>query len=220
MADSIIRRSRFVDLTSQRFGRWTVIQRAASPSARHIHWRCRCDCGNEKSIAGESLKGGRSRSCGCLNREVASQRARATQSGPVRRTHGKSATSEFRIWAGILTRCYNQHATGYPNYGGRGITVCDRWRDSFENFLADMGPRPSSQHSVDRWPNQAGPYEPGNVRWATRQQQSANTRRTINVTIDGVSLTLKAACQQCGLPYQQILKRVRRGIPPEHALHP
>jgi len=155
----------WIDLTGQTFGRWTVLEFKGQAK-----WLCRCSCGTEKVVGGSSLRRGNSTSCGCFQREDVSRRTR---------THGHKAggkyTPEYIAWANIIARCENPKHKAYPNYGGRGITICGRWRESFESFLADVGPRPSDDNSLDRIDND-GHYEPGNVRWATISEQAKNRR--------------------------------------------
>ena len=154
--------SRIVDLTGQRFGRLVVIEKTDQRSGRHIIWKCKCDCGKETFINSGNLRRGNTTSCGCLQKE------RVT-------THGKRYSEEYRSWNMMKDRCYNPNNKSYKDYGGRGITVCDRWKDSFENFLEDMGPKPSSKHSIDRINNDKK-YEPNNCKWATQTEQNRNKR--------------------------------------------
>lgn len=150
-----------IDLTGQRFARWTVLHRGecVEEHGGAVTWRCRCACGNERDVSGVTLRNGTSRSCGCLQRERV-------------RTHGMSQSPEHESWSAMRSRCKNSHDKDFKHYGGRGIRVCARW-DRFEDFLEDMGPRPSSQHSIDRI-DCDGNYEPGNCRWATTYEQAQN----------------------------------------------
>jgi hypothetical protein len=156
---------RLIDLTGERFGRLVVLALCSERSRwRKAIWLCRCDCGAECIVVGKELRSGRSRSCGCFRREVS--RKRMT-------THGHSRTRVYRCWCAMLQRCFYPNGQAYSRYGGRGITVCERWRN-FVNFLADMGEPPRGK-SLDRIDNDKG-YSPENCRWATHAQQNLNRR--------------------------------------------
>lgn len=210
--------------TGQRFERWTVIGPGESKSGHKgvgPWFLCRCDCGTEKHVWGHSLVARRpTRSCGCLRRErcADSARRRFTKHGHNRsRKNGNRATKEYRAWSAMIRRCIYPSMQDYPRYGGRGTTVCDRWRKSFEAFLADVGPAPSDRHTLDRKDND-GHYEPGNVRWATTAEQSRNMRTNRFITAFGRTLIANDWAKETGINRQTILARLARGVPAEEAL--
>jgi hypothetical protein len=158
---------KFIDLTGLKFARLTVLERAPQRSAKTM-WRCLCDCGKESIAQASDLRSGKHRSCGCLHIESITTHG-CTSRNP------KKVTPTYRTWLGMIQRCTNPKAQHFHRYGGRGISVCGRWR-SFENFLTDMGERPANR-TLDRINNDAG-YEPANCRWVTRKQQAQNRTYT------------------------------------------
>jgi hypothetical protein len=135
------------------------------------------------------------------------------------KTHGLRKSPEYNSWNGIKHRCHNPNYGGYKKYGARGIRMCARWRDSFEAFYEDMGPRPSPRHSVDRVDNE-GDYTPENCRWATPREQMNNQRKTIRVMVNGVEKTLREIADEAGVPITVIQSRYRLGYPVEKLTHP
>src|SRR5581483_5894279 len=130
----------------------------------------------------------------------------------------KMRPSGYGCWANMLNRCRNENTPSYPNYGGRGITVCARWH-KFENFIADMGPRPSRKHTIERKETN-GNYEPGNCVWATRRVQNANKRNNHRLTIGGETRHVSEWARRAGLHVQTVLWRLRNGVPPAEAVQP
>jgi hypothetical protein len=193
---------RLKDITGQRFGLLAVTQRAASiPSHHNSQWECRCDCGALIIADGGNLKAGRTKSCGATEHRP-KKRAR-------RKDHkGDAHAALRRIWGKMVQRCTNPKSPDYPMYGGRGIRVCDQWR-KLSNFIADVGERPSPQHSIDRYPNKNGNYEPGNVRWATPTEQANNTRRNRILSAFGRSMTMAEWSREIGVSQDAIEQRLR-----------
>lgn len=163
------------------FGRLLVLRK--SDGAGKTKVVCRCACGYEKAVLLASLKSGNTVSCGCSLRES-------------RIKHGMCNSPEYIAWAAMIQRCTNANCAEWKNYGARGISVCMQWRESFSAFFAFIGNRPTKNHSLDRYPDKDGHYEPGNVRWATAKQQSRNTRRNI---ILSNGQTLAAAAEASGV---------------------
>jgi hypothetical protein len=169
---------RTLELAGKRFGKLVVIRRNGRNKHGQLMWECACDCGSSTSVVAARLSAGHTRSCGCLWNEEMLR---------IATTHGQcargSVTPEYRSWSHIRSRCLNSNVPDYHRYGGRGIKICERWagENGFENFFEDMGLRPSPIHSIDRFPDKNGNYEPTNCRWATPSQQARN-RRSSKIT--------------------------------------
>lgn len=169
---------------------------------------CLCSCGKEKAIQARELKTSRrpTRSCGCL---------RIARTLERQLTHGGSKDPEYRSWRAMFRRCTVETHDEFRNYGGRGITVCERWND-YLNFISDMGPRPSG-HSIDRIDNN-GNYEPRNCRWATQRQQNSNCRRNHRVQVHGKDMTVAQWCEVTRQNPSTVYSRLSRGWPAERAI--
>lgn len=192
------------DRTGEVHGRLTVLRK----SERRLYYWCRCECGTEKEIAQTSLAMGTSKSCGCLRREMVAAK---------NRTHGMSKTPTYSTWLAVKARCLDPNSIGYAHYGGRGITICDRWSASYEAFLADMGERPTGM-TLDRIDNSRH-YEPGNCRWATQSEQMRNTRVNRLLTFRGVTQSMAEWADAVGLSYPVLQSRLdQRGWSVERAL--
>lgn len=157
-----------------RFARLEAVEFVGLDRRNNVEWRFKCDCGNQLVSRVTSVRCGYTVSCGCHRADVARANGRMSD-GQGNRKHGLRRTPEYSAWAKMRQRTNNPRDPKYPDYGGRGITVCKRWLSSFENFYADMGPKPSPQHSIDRKNNALG-YMPSNCRWATAIDQASNRR--------------------------------------------
>lgn len=188
-----------LDISGKRFGRLIAISRNGvhmSPSRPHLLWLCRCDCGNMHTARLNALRTGSVSSCGCA-------RIGANL------THGKVRTKEYAAWAHMKDRCYNKNSLDYPNYGARGIQVCERWKNSFESFLEDMGLSPGAKFSIDRINNDDG-YNPENCRWADAKTQSRNKRNNVWYSHNGKTMILSDWAKHCGIHVSSMLERIAR----------
>jgi hypothetical protein len=220
------RRSTSVQI-GDRFTRLVVVEGPIlipSPTASDLNrkvnaFRCRCDCGNLHVVSVVHLRRGGTKSCGCLRREYAKAVGSKTYPGNVR--HGflsrDASCPEYHVWQDMIQRCLNPKEPAYHNYGGRGITICDEWREDFTKFFADMGARPTPQHSIDRIDNN-GPYSASNCRWATKQEQSENRRNNVYHEYNGQRYTQTEWGRINGIPEPTISLRLKRGWSVEDAL--
>lgn len=197
----------FKDMTGQKIGRWKVLYRDGTHKFGGAQWRCRCSCGNEKTVRAQSLARKDSRSCGCLNNEVRSRVCieRNTTHGHAKRGHH---TRTYRIWLGLSIRHLHEKY--------KDITVCDRW-SHFENFLIDMGECLSEKHTIDRVDNSIG-YEPSNCRWATMKEQQNNRTNNRKVTVNGITKNLQQWADASNIDRKTISDRLKRGWKPERAV--
>ena len=186
-----------LSLQNNRFGRLTTGTETKYERLL-TWWLCKCDCGNSIWVRGSYLKRGLTKSCGCLQKEMASKS---------NKTHAKTGSVEYASWQSAKGRCFNPLNHAYARYGGRGITMCERWKKSFANFFKDMGPRPPAT-SLDRIDND-GDYNPNNCRWATREEQAGNKRNSIIVP-DG--RCLRRFSIESGLSYKLIHKKLKKGM--------
>lgn len=191
------------DLCGRKFNMLAVIAKVSATPGRHgMIYECECECGNRLNVTAGKLKSGQL-SCGCFVGEF----------------HGeaKPPTVEYIAWGRMLARCYNRGSTGFENYGGRGISVCDEWRKSYTAFLGSVGRRPSDKHSIGRINNE-GNYEPGNVRWETDEQQANNKRSNAFIEFGGKRLTHRQWDRELGLPAGMIGSRINTGWSIEQAM--
>jgi len=190
---------KLIDLTGRKFNRWLVLKQIGVKENRRI-WECICDCGAIKHLPTSLVY--IVKSCGCLQKEAAI--------ASILKRGVKPYRTERRIWRGIRDRCINPKSTHYHDYGGRGIKMCDSWLHSFDNFIKDMGPRPSNKHTIERIEND-GDYELGNCKWATRKQQANNRRSNRLFEYNGISQTMQEIIDQTGIKKSTFKSRVYMG---------
>lgn len=188
------------DLTGQKYGRLTFLSYVG-----YTKWLVKCDCGTIKECKSQSILSGKTISCGCYHREVLRKFV------PPNKRHGMTDSPEYNIWSMMKNRCKNPNCNRRLIYLDKGITVCDRWRDSFENFYADMGPRPSPSHSIDRIDNSKG-YSPENCRWAIPKEQSNNQTSNVIIEHNGEKKTLAQWCDFYKVDYKLAHSRLHRGF--------
>lgn len=205
------------DLTGCKFGRWTVLEFShfyeSVNSGKKPMWKCRCDCGNEKIIRESSLKNGDSKSCGCLLKEISSN---------LHSTHHGTNTRLFAVWDSMKRRCENPNDKAYHNYGGRGIKVCDEWKDFavFRDWAMSTGYNEDAKRgecTLERIDSN-GMYSPDNCKWCSMKEQSRNKRNTIYVEYNGTTKSLVEWAEITGVKYQAIWRRYNRGLPVEKIL--
>lgn len=196
---------RLKDLAGQKFNRLTALSIVGRAKSGGVTWLCRCECLTEIVVRGKKLVFGSTKSCGCLKREKdRSQKGRARKN---KAKHAVSGTPMYQVWAGMRDRCRNQKNKYYDRYGGRGITICERW-DSFENFCADMGERPAGL-TIERIDNDKG-YSPDNCRWATAAEQNRNKTGVLKITIDGVTRCLSEWAREVGVTRHYLAYRIKK----------
>lgn len=195
--------SKLLDLSGQVFGSLMVERRGPDAPSGQVRWECSCVCGKKTLVYTKHLRSGATRSCGCR-----SAYEPVTAHGEARRGN---RSPEYRVWVGIKARCLNPNFWLYKYYGGRGIKISERWvgEHGYENFVADVGRKPSSDHSLDRIDND-GDYAPGNVRWATRREQARNTRRNRAITWRGKSRILVEWAEHLQIPYKVLHNRLNK----------
>lgn len=200
-----------IDHTGHEFGKLRVLGYSHNVGKK-VYWLCLCDCGKSVTVFGHHLRRGAIKSCGCYRRSIEFKNKQSIKAYK----HGYSKTSEYAIWAGIIKRCENINCKGYVKYGGRGIKVCPEWRNSFEQFIKDMGPRPP-KHSIDRIDTE-GNYEPSNCRWATSDQQANNRKTNKTISFNGLILTISQWSKITGIKKDLLQYRLAKGWKPEYIL--
>jgi hypothetical protein len=192
------------EITGKSFSRLTAVRYIGKNKHSQPMWLFRCDCGNECTVVRAHAVSGHTKSCGCFSLETTVRRSTVHGHNRVKRR-----TAEYRAWANMHQRCSNEQVKNFNNYGGRGITVDPHW-DSFENFIADLGPKPTPKHTLERIDNDLG-YSKSNCRWATRREQANNTRDNRLLTVDGVSQTLAQWARETNISPSALYRRFTSG---------
>lgn len=203
------RHPNFKDITGQRFSQLLVL-RLVCVNMKHSFWLCKCDCGEPTVVTANNLKAGRSKSCGCFRRQALITR---------NTTHGLCHKRIYKVYMGMIARCHRQGHKQFRDYGGRGIYVCERWRDDIRNFAEDIGPCPSDRHSIERI-NNDGPYCKENCCWATPDVQAQNRRSTVNITHNGRTQCVSNWAKELGINKGTIYSRLQSGWSTEQTLTP
>lgn len=202
--------AKIVDMKGRRYGKLLCIGPVGPGKHRSFDWSFQCVCGTSLIASGHEVRRGGITCC---------SECSAKNKAAVKTTHGETASAEYRTWCAMKSRCENPNFEAYENYGGRGITVCKAWANSFEQFLADMGRRPSKDATIDRQDTN-GNYEPSNCRWATRLEQANNKRNNHLVEIGGITRTVAQWARTCDLTEAGIRARIRRGISGQELISP
>lgn len=201
-----------LDLTGQRYGRLVALTDTGRLALRNHIWKFKCDCGNEIERASGEVRRGTTLSCGCLRADLTTERmkALAPSYNVARATHRMTATRTYVSWDSMKQRCLNPNHKSFDVYGNAGISVCERWLESFESFLADLGERPPNT-TLDRFPNMSGNYEPGNCRWATPQEQANNRRSARNILYKGRTQTMAEWAREFSIGVKVLAHRLNAG---------
>jgi hypothetical protein len=195
------------DLTGKKFGKLTAVKYVGKLHITHSLREFKCDCGKTVVYRGSDVAQGHTTTCGCSR--VGCQNARR---------HGMSNSKEQDLYYNMIGRCHNPEHKNYPNYGAKGVSVCERWRNSIDDFFLDVGKAPSPKHSIDRGPNKYGNYEPGNFRWATMKEQQNNRTNNHIIEYNGLKMTMMQWSEYLGIPYKTISTRIGSGYSVELSL--
>ena len=187
---------KFNNMINSKYGKLLVLRKDIKYLGKNSKYICKCDCGKEISCFGFSLKNSNTTSCGCYNKEIITR-------------HGMYNTPEYSAYIQMKQRCYNANHKRYKNYGQRGITVCDRWIVSFDNFLEDMGRKPSKNHSIDRI-NVDGNYEISNCKWSTDYEQRTNKQNTVIFELNGIKMHQNEWARKFGISSTNLIRQTRR----------
>ena len=208
IVDRLLNRDFMKKYIGRTYGRLTIVSTFKNTNGI-FKCHCICSCGGNSTPFLHSLTSGSTKSCGCIQKEVAKE---------MMTTHGMYKSAEYATYSHMITRCYSANYKRFNDYGGRGIFVCRRWRRSFESFYKDIGERPSKKHSIDRIDNN-GPYAPWNCKWSTRKEQCRNTRKNVFLTYNGENKTIAEWSELLKINDSTLRKRIARGWSIERAIN-